>query len=214
MLEVRVRTQLGGFLLDVRFTAPGRGITALFGPSGAGKSSLISTVTGLLRPEEGRIVLKGRVLFDSQLGVDLPPHQRVLGCVFQDGRLFPHLSVRSNLFYGYNLVPPERRRIQPDDVLSLLGIEHLLDRRPARLSGGEKQRVAVGRALLTSPDLLLMDEPLASLDQARKEEMLPFLSRLPAELDIPMLYVTHDPAEIAALGASLIPIDQGQIPPP
>jgi molybdate transport system ATP-binding protein len=214
VLEARVRTRLGAFCLEAGFTAPGRGVTALFGPSGAGKTSLVNAVAGLVTPREGRIVLEERVLFDSARGVDLPPERRRLGCVFQDGRLFPHLSVRANLGYGLRLVPPGRRRLGLEQVVELMGIGHLLERRPARLSGGEKQRVAVGRALLTSPRLLLMDEPLASLDQARKDELLPFLARLPAELDIPLVYVTHAWAEIEALDARVVRLEEGRVPGP
>lgn len=210
MLEVTVRTRLGGFELSAGFQAPCRGVTALFGPSGAGKSSLVNAIAGLLRPDEGRIVLEGRVLFDSDAGVNLPPERRGLGYVFQDGRLFPHLNVRSNLLYGMKLVRPEMRRVEPERVVELMGIGHLLRRRPAGLSGGEKQRVAVGRALLTSPRLLLMDEPLASLDQERKDELLPYLARLPAELGIPMVYVTHSRYEIDSLNAAVIRVREGR----
>ncbi len=209
-----VKARLGGFTLEAGLQAPGRGVTALFGPSGAGKTSLVNAIAGLLRPDEGRIVLDGRVLFDSDAGTDLAPERRGLGCVFQEGRLFPHLSVRSNLLYGYRLVPAARRRVQPDQVVELMGIGRLLQRRPANLSGGEKQRVAVGRALLTSPRLLLMDEPLASLDQGRKDELLPYLARLPSELDIPMVYVTHARDEIRALKARVITMQEGRTAAP
>lgn len=211
MLEVAVKTRLGNFDLDAGFVAACRGVTALFGPSGSGKTSLINAIAGLLKAHRGRIVLEDKILFDSEEGINLPPERRGLGYVFQEGRLFPHLSVNSNLVYGMKLVPPRQRRITPEQVVDLMDIGHLLGRRPAKLSGGEKQRVAVGRALLTSPRLLLMDEPLASLDQDRKDELLPFLAKLPKELDIPVVYVTHSPAEIDALGAKVIQVKEGRV---
>lgn len=211
MLEVAIKTTLGDFTLDAGFKAMCRGVTALFGPSGSGKTSLIKSIAGLLRADQGRINLEGEALFDSERGINLPPERRGLGYVFQEGRLFPHLSVNSNLLYGMNLVPPKQRRIKPEQVVELMDIGHLLRRRPAKLSGGEKQRVAVGRALLSSPRLLLMDEPLASLDQDRKDELLPFLAKLPKELDIPVVYVTHSPAEIEALNAKVISIRGGRV---
>lgn len=210
MLTFNARKKLGSFELEAHFTAKPRSITALYGPSGAGKTSMVNILAGLLRPDAGRVELNGRVLFDSQAKVNLPPERRRVGCVFQDGRLFPHLSVRSNLLFGHKLVPQERRRLELDEVVGLMGIGHLLERRPATLSGGEKQRVGVGRALLTSPDLLLMDEPLASLDQERKNEVLPFLARLPRELDIPIVYVSHSIEEIEFLGARVIAVRGGR----
>ena len=211
MLEVAIKTTLGDFTLDAGFKAMCRGVTALFGPSGSGKTSLIKAIAGLLRADKGLIKLENETLFDSGRGINLPPERRGLGYVFQEGRLFPHLSVRSNLLYGMKLVTPRSRRIRPEQVIELMDIGPLLDRRPKNLSGGEKQRVAVGRALLTSPRLLLMDEPLASLDQSRKEELLPFLANLPRELDIPVVYVTHAQAEIDALSARVIPIKEGRV---
>ncbi len=211
MLEVAIKTTLGDFTLDAGFKAMCRGVTALFGPSGSGKTSLIKAIAGLLRADKGQIKLEDETLFDSDRGINLPPERRGLGYVFQEGRLFPHLSVRSNLLYGMKLVPPQNRRIMTEQVIELMDIGRLLDRRPKNLSGGEKQRVAVGRALLTSPRLLLMDEPLASLDQNRKEELLPFLAKLPRELDIPVVYVTHSQAEIDALKAKVIPIKEGRV---
>ena len=210
MLEVNIRKTLGAFRLEASFTAAGQGVTALFGPSGSGKTSVINALAGLLKPDQGRVALDGRVFFDSQAGVNLPPHKRRVGYVFQEGRLFPHLSVRSNLVYGRNLLPKQERKVSLDQVVELMDIAPLLKRRPARLSGGEKQRVAVGRALLTSPRLLLMDEPLASLDQDRKNEVLPFLARLPQELSIPIIYVSHSPEEVEALEATVIRIAGGR----
>lgn len=211
MLEVDVKRKQGQFQVDSAFVAQASGVTALFGKSGSGKTSLINMVAGLVRPDLGRITLKGRSLFDASRHICLPPEQRRVGYVFQDGRLFPHLSVYANLTYGMNLVPRNERRILPDQVVDLLGIGHLLKRRPAKLSGGEKQRVAIGRALLTSPLLLLMDEPLASLDEARKMEVLPFINRLARELSIPIVYVSHSLDEILNLADHLILIDDGRV---
>ena len=210
MLEARLEKRLGGFEIKAAFQAP-RGVTALFGPSGAGKTSLVNLVAGLLKPDKGRIALGEKVLFDSSRKINLPPERRGVGCVFQDSRLFPHLSVKSNLLYGMRLVPPQRRRLGLAEVVELMGISHLMKRRPATLSGGEKQRVAVGRALLTSPRLLLMDEPLASLDQARKEEVLPFLARLPLEFNLPIIYVSHSTSEVKFLADRVIRLDHGRI---
>src|SRR5690606_29653614 len=177
MLEVDVERRLGDFELAARFTA-GPGITVLFGRSGAGKSSLVNMIAGLLRPDRGRIAVDDRVLFDSEARIDLPPHRRGVGYVFQESRLFPHLTVRQNLLYGRWFTPTRKRYTRLDGVVDLLGIGPLLKRRPGDLSGGEKQRVAIGRALLANPRLLLMDEPLASLDAERKAEILPYVERL------------------------------------
>ena len=169
---VDISHQLGDFAIDARFESAGR-LTALFGPSGSGKTTLINLIAGLIRPTKGRIAVDGRVLVDTDAGIFVPKHKRRIGMVFQDARLFPHLSVAGNLRYGRWFTPPAERYADMDAVVELLGIGPLLDRRPAKLSGGEKQRVAIGRALLASPKLLLMDEPLASLDDARKAEILP-----------------------------------------
>ena len=173
-LEVDVAHRFGSFALEARFTSQGR-LTAFFGRSGAGKSSLVNIIAGVVRPDRGRIVLDRTTLVDTERGVFVPKHRRRVGYVFQEGRLFPHLTVRQNLTFGRWFTPKRERKLGLDQVLDLLGIGHLLDRRPGALSGGEKQRVAIGRALLTSPRLLLMDEPLASLDETRKEEILPFI---------------------------------------
>ncbi len=211
MLQVRVKKRLKSFNLDIRFQAQAGAITALFGPSGAGKTSVVSMIAGLLRPDQGVIRLGGETLFDSGRGLNLPPEKRRIGYVFQEGRLFPHLSVRGNLCYGLRSGDRNQRRQRLEQVVELMGIGHLLSRRPATLSGGEKQRVAVGRALLTSPRLLLMDEPLASLDRARKEEVIPFLARLPRELAMPFIYVSHSTWELRQLGCLVIPIVEGRI---
>lgn len=210
MLEIKVKKRLGSLIVDVAFSTGVAGITALFGRSGAGKTSVINMVAGLIRPDEGYITVKGRRLFDSAESIDIPPEQRRCGYIFQDGRLFPHLTVKANLTYGMSLVPRSERYVSYDQVVELLGIGHLLARRPAKLSGGEKQRVALGRALLTSPSLLLMDEPLASLDSARKGEVLPFIARLPRELAIPILYVTHSLDEILNLADMVVLLDSGK----
>lgn len=183
----------------------------MFGSSGAGKTSIINMVAGLVRPDAGHIIVNGRTLFDAEAGLDVPPEKRRIGYIFQDGRLFPHLSVHTNLTYGMHLTPAKTRYVTLDQVVELLGIGHLLDRRPAKLSGGEKQRVAIGRALLTSPSLLLMDEPLASLDLARKAEVLPFIARLSRELSIPILYVSHSLNEVLNLADSIVLLDAGHV---
>ena len=210
MLDIRVARRHGSFQVDADFRAENTGITALFGPSGAGKTSVINMVAGLIRPDRGRIVIQDRVLFDSDRGIDLPPEKRTIGYIFQDGRLFPHLTVRGNLTYGMKLTPPNQRYIAFDQVVDLLGIKHLLDRRPAKLSGGEKQRVAIGRALLTSPRLLLMDEPLSSIDDGRKEDLMPFIAKLPQAFCIPILYVTHSIDEIERLSDNLVLMADGK----
>jgi len=208
-IELILKKRQGDFLLDVSLRSDG-GVTALFGRSGAGKSSLVSMVAGLSRPDQGRIEISGSVLFDKQAGINLPPEKRRVGLVFQDGRLFPHLSVASNLRYGEKLVPVSERWAEFDRVVELLGIGHLLDRRPAKLSGGEKQRVAIGRALLASPRLLLMDEPLAALDGARKKELLPFIATIAREFRIPILYVSHSIDEIIELADHLVVLEDGK----
>lgn len=210
-MEIHITHQQGRFTIDAAFRGAPSGVTALFGPSGAGKTSIVNMVAGLQRPDAGRIAINGFCLFDSRQRIDLPPEKRRIGYVFQDGRLLPHLSVRGNLTYGMQRTPADRRFVQFDPVVELLGIGHLLDRRPARLSGGEKQRVAIGRALLTSPALLLMDEPLASLDAARKAEVLPFITRLGREFAIPILYVSHAMDEILNLAAHMVLLRNGRV---
>jgi|WetSurMetagenome_2_1015567.scaffolds.fasta_scaffold04096_4 molybdate transport system ATP-binding protein len=210
MLDIQLARRQGRFQVNAAFQARNTGITALFGPSGAGKTSVINMVAGLSRPDGGHIVVHDRVLFDSDHGINLPPEKRSIGYIFQDGRLFPHLTVRGNLTYGMKLTPRSQRFIGIDQVVGLLGIEHLLDRRPARLSGGEKQRVGIGRALLTSPRLLLMDEPLASLDLARKSEVIPFIGKLPAAFSIPIIYVTHSVDEVLQLADDIVLMNYGK----
>lgn len=209
-LEVTLTHRFPGFTLDLAFEAPA-GVTALFGRSGSGKSTVVNAVAGLLRPDRGRIACGGRLVLDTEAGVNLPPHRRRLGYVFQDGRLFPHLTVRQNLSYGRWFAPRGASGASFDHVVALLGITPLLNRRPATLSGGEKARVAIGRALLSAPEILLLDEPLAALDAPRKAEILPYLDRLAAESGIPILYVSHSIAEVARLATTLVVLDQGRI---
>ncbi len=211
MLEMAVSKRLGSFTIDVSLACETSGIIAFYGRSGAGKTSLVNSLAGLLRPDAGRIAVNGRVLFDAARGIDLAPEKRRLGYVFQEGRLFPHLSVRGNLGYGLKRAPVGERRIGLDQIVELLGLEPLIERRPQNLSGGEKQRIALGRALLANPQLLLMDEPLAALDQPRKDEILPFIERLRDELGIPIIYVTHAMQEIVRLADTLVLISDGRI---
>ncbi|MBX6322031.1 MAG: molybdenum ABC transporter ATP-binding protein [Rhodospirillaceae bacterium] len=209
-LSFFARHRLGAFTLDAAFESAG-GLTALFGRSGSGKTTIVNIIGGLLRPERGRVVVDGRVLFDSEAGIHLPAHRRRLGYVFQEDRLFPHLTVRQNLLYGRWFTPRRERYGRLDQVVSLLGLEGLLHRQPGALSGGEKQRVAIGRALLAGPRLLLMDEPLASLDAARKAEILPFIERLRDELKIPIIYVSHSIDEIARLATTVVVVSDGRV---
>jgi len=213
MAEVALRHRFadGGFAIDVDFVAPPRGVTALFGPSGCGKSTILAGVAGLLRPQQGRVVLDGTTVLDSQAGIHLPPERRRCGVVFQDARLFPHLSVETNLRYGLRRAPRDAEGPDFAEVVALLGIGHLLARRPARLSGGERQRVALGRALLSRPRVLLMDEPLAALDAARRAEVLPFLARLRDAARLPILYVTHALDEVDALADHLVLLEAGRV---
>jgi molybdate transport system ATP-binding protein len=209
-LVVEARHRLGDFTLDAAFTSNG-GVTALFGRSGSGKTSLIRIIAGLARPVEGRVQLGDDVLVDTGRRLFVPPHRRRFGYVFQEARLFPHLTVRQNLAYGRWFSPKGVRAENPDRVVDLLGIGDLLDRQPTNLSGGEKQRVAIGRALLASPRLLLMDEPLAALDEERKAEILPYLERLRDEAGIPIVYVSHSVAEVARLADTVVLMAGGRV---
>jgi molybdate transport system ATP-binding protein len=208
-LSVSFRHRFTSLNLQIEFKAPTPGVIALFGPSGCGKSTIVMAAAGLLEPDTCRIDLDGTTLADSANGVSLPPERRRIGLVFQDARLFPHMSVRNNLRFGMRRAPPGPTRL--DDVVDLLGIAPLLDRRPRSLSGGERQRVAIGRALLAQPKLLAMDEPLASLDGPRKAEILPFLGRLKTALQLPILYVTHSTEELASLADTLVLLNQGRV---
>jgi molybdate transport system ATP-binding protein len=208
-IRARFRLDRGEFSLTVDLDMPGQGITALFGPSGSGKTTLLRLIAGLDRAP-GYLEVNGEVWQDDEKPLFLPTHCRALGYVFQEASLFSHLTARRNLEYGMKRVPVAQRRVDMDRVLDLLGIGHLLERKPDRLSGGERQRVAIARALLTSPRVLLMDEPLSALDMARKQEILPFLERLHDELDIPVLYVSHAPDEVARLADHLVVMEQGR----
>lgn len=208
-LVVDIRRTVGGFTLDARFEARG-GIVALFGPSGSGKTTVIDAVAGLARPDAGRIAVGGATLYDSARGLDLPVHRRRTGYVFQDARLFPHLSVAGNLRYGARFRRGGRPS-DPDRVIGLLGLDHLLERRPATLSGGERQRVAIGRALLSDPRILLMDEPLAALDAPRKAEILPYLERLRDIAGLPVIYVSHAADEVARLADTVVLLEDGSV---
>ncbi|WP_417771840.1 molybdenum ABC transporter ATP-binding protein [Stappia sp.] len=212
-ISVAIRHAFPGFSLDVAFDAPD-GVTALFGRSGSGKTSVVNAIAGLLKPDGGHARVNGMTLFDRETGAFLPPHRRRIGYVFQEGRLFPHLTVCQNLSYGRFFSSRGARQESEagfERIVHLLGIDHLLARRPATLSGGEKQRVAIGRALLARPKLLLMDEPLAALDEARKEEILPFLERLTQETEVPILYVSHSVAEVARLASTVVMLQDGKV---
>jgi molybdate transport system ATP-binding protein len=210
MLRVDVTKQLGEFSLEATFESQGR-VTGLFGASGAGKTSLINMIAGLLRPDRGSIALDGETLDDTTARVHVAPHRRRIGYVFQDARLFPHLNVRQNLDYGRRMNRLAEDPTQQKRVTDLLDIGSLLDRRPGQLSGGERQRVALGRALLSKPRLLLMDEPLGSLDEGRKVEILPYLVRLRDEAGIPMVYVSHDAAELRQVATQIVMLRGGRV---
>ena len=209
-ISVSARHRLGSFSLDAHFEATGP-LTAIFGASGSGKTSLVNVIAGLITPQDARVIVDGEVLIDTAQRSALPAHRRRIGYVFQDARLFPHLSVNQNLRYGRWFAPPKQRYADFDQITALLGIGTLLERKSGQLSGGEKQRVAIGRALLASPRLLLMDEPLASLDQARKAEIMPYIERLRDELRIPIIYVSHSVAEVARLASDIVVMANGRV---
>jgi molybdate transport system ATP-binding protein len=210
VLAVDVEKQLGAFRIEVCFKAAG-GATALFGESGAGKTSVVNMIAGLLTPDRGSIALDETVLFDAAARIDVPPHRRRIGYVFQEGRLFPHLSVRQNLDYGRRMSRQAQDKGEFERITALLDIGGLLERRPRMLSGGERQRVAVGRALLMRPRLLLLDEPLASLDNARKREILPYLIRLRDDAGVPIVYVSHTPAEVRRIATDVVRLAAGRV---
>jgi molybdate transport system ATP-binding protein len=210
MLRVDVTKQLGEFSIQASFASEGR-VTGLFGASGAGKTSLINMIAGLLRPDRGKISLDGDVLDDTEKAIHVPAYRRRIGYVFQDARLFPHLSVRANLDYGRRMNGLASDPAQFGRITELLDIGHLLDRRPGKLSGGERQRVALGRALLARPRLLLLDEPLGALDESRRAEILPYLIRMRDEARIPMVFVSHDAAEMRQLATQIVMLRHGRV---
>lgn len=210
MIEVRLQLQYSGFALDVDLKLSGRGVTALYGHSGSGKTTCLRCIAGLERAGDGFVQINEQVWQDSRNGVFVPPHKRALGYVFQEASLFPHLSVLANLEFGLKRIPKAQRRVDMAQATQLLGIGHLLDRHPEHLSGGERQRVGIARALLTSPQLLLMDEPLAALDSQRKGEILPYLERLHDQLEIPVLYVSHAQDEVARLADHIVLLSEGK----
>ncbi|MGQ0443402.1 MAG: molybdenum ABC transporter ATP-binding protein [Methylophilaceae bacterium] len=210
MIEINIHFHRKNFTLDANLNLPAR-VTGLFGPSGSGKSTLLSILAGLIKPDAGRLMVDGECLFDSQANINIPIHHRRIGLVFQEGRLFPHFTVQHNLTYGLSLLEAQQQRFGFNQIVALLEIGHLLKQRPHQLSGGEKQRVAIGRALLSSPRLLLLDEPLASLDERLKNQILPFLKKMAEEIDIPMIYISHSLDEIQQITENIAFIDQGKI---
>ena len=209
-LEVEAHTQLGDFSLDAKLATDSR-VTSIFGPSGAGKTTLVNVIAGLVRPKTGLVAVDGAVLLDTAGGIDIPANKRRIGYVFQDARLFPHLSVRQNLLYGQWFAPRGARRTALDEVAELLNLAPLFKRATPQLSGGEKQRVAIGRALLSSPRLLLLDEPLSSLDHARKQEVMPFLERLRDQALVKIVYVSHAVAEVKRLADTVVMLRDGRV---
>ncbi|MHC8394678.1 molybdenum ABC transporter ATP-binding protein [Pseudomonas sp. LB3P93] len=210
MIHTRLKLRYSGFALEVDLQLPGRGVTALYGHSGSGKTTCLRCIAGLEQAEQGFIQVNDEVWQDSDKRIFVPPHKRALGYVFQEASLFPHLSVLANLEFGLKRIPKLQRRVDMAHATELLGIGHLLDRHPQHLSGGERQRIGIARALLTSPKLLLMDEPLAALDSQRKNEILPYLQRLHDELDIPVLYVSHSQDEVARLADHIVLLSDGK----
>ncbi len=208
MLEVSVEKRLGAFQVAATFAASA-GVTALVGPSGSGKTSIVNMIAGLLKPDKGRIAIDGDAVFDASLRIDVPAHRRRLGYVFQEGRLFPHLNARQNIAYG-RWMGGAARSDEDERLTTLLDLGHLLSRRPGKLSGGERQRVAIARALLMRPRLLLLDEPLASLDAARKAEILPYLERLRDRAGVPMVYVSHQPDEVRRIATTVVRLEAGR----
>ena len=210
MIKIEAKLQRKHFNFDVSLQIDQR-VTAIFGPSGSGKSTLLSLIAGITQPNSGRIFIDGECVFDSQSGINKPVHQRRVGLVFQDGRLFPHMSVEQNLNYAFKLNAHQKQLIQPAEIMKLLALETLKKQQPHQLSGGEKQRVALGRSLLSSPRLLMLDEPLASLDEKLKQQILPYLKLVAENINIPMLYVSHSMDEILQLTSDIIYIENGAI---
>lgn len=211
MIQASVRGKTGDFELDVSLSAPSRGVTAIFGRSGCGKTTLLRWIAGLFAAERGLFSIDGEIWEDSEKGIFRPAHQRAVGYVFQDGGLFPHLSIQENIRYGLKRVPRESRRADLDHLIDLLGVRKLLSRSPFQLSGGERQRVAIARSLIISPRILLLDEPLSALDEQSKLEILPYLERVKSEAEIPILYVSHSRDEVMRLADHVIRIDAGKV---
>ena len=209
-LEVSISHSFGSFKIDADFIT-GCGVTAIFGPSGAGKSTIVNAIAGLLRPQKGRISQDGEIMFDSSREIMVRPSKRRIGYVFQDGRLFPHLSVAGNIRFGVRFSTGSRSSVEEGDIAEILGLSGLMNRRPGTLSGGEKQRVALARALLSNPRLLLMDEPLASLDESRKDDILPYIERLRDVSKVPIVYVSHSMAEVSRLADHLVVLKMGKV---
>jgi molybdate transport system ATP-binding protein len=210
MIEIQVTLKRQQFVLDADLKLEHR-VTAIFGPSGAGKSTLLSIIAGIIQPDSGRIVIDGECLYDKQAHINKPMHQRRIGLVFQDGRLFPHLTVKDNLSYALQFLTARDQHFKLEDIVELLALGNLLMQRPHQLSGGEKQRVSLGRALLSSPRLLLLDEPLASLDETLKSQILPFLKIVADEINVPMIYISHSQEEIMQITNNLILIKSGKL---
>jgi molybdate transport system ATP-binding protein len=209
--KIFLRYSQGAFQLNATFGISTPGVTALFGHSGAGKSTIIHALAGLTNPDEGKIIIDGETLLDTTQGLSVPSHERRMGVVFQDSRLFPHLNVKSNLYYGMRRLKERPKAGVVDGIVSLLGLSHLLERKPRTLSGGERSRVALGRAILMRPRALLLDEPLAALDARRKNEILPYLERVRDESKIPILYVSHSMDEVARLAERIIVLHEGRV---
>lgn len=209
-LSVNIQHSFDGFQIDARFEAP-EGLAALFGKSGSGKSTIIKSVAGLLKPNKGHIETRGITVFDSEHGIDLPAYKRRIGYIFQEDRLFPHLTVAQNLSFGRWFAPKDENKPDEDEIIEMLGLSTLLRRKPARLSGGEKQRAAIGRALLSNPQLILADEPLTALDDARKEEILPYFERLRDHSKVPILYVSHSASEVSRLATTVVALENGRV---
>lgn len=210
MIEIQVILKRQQFVLDADLKLEHR-VSAIFGPSGSGKSTLLSVIAGIIQPDRGRIVIDGECIFDSQARISKPMHQRKIGLVFQDSRLFPHLSVEGNLKYALQFLTAQDQHFEFGNIVELLELGDLLKQHPHQLSGGEKQRVALGRALLSSPRLLLLDEPMASLDEKLKNQILPFLKIVADEINIPMIYISHSKQEIMQITNNLIHIQSGQV---
>jgi molybdate transport system ATP-binding protein len=210
MIEVKASLKRNHFDLDVDLRL-GERVTALFGPSGAGKSTILSIIAGIVAPTHGRVVIEGECLFDSKQNINIPIYKRRIGLVFQDGKLFPHLTVEENLSYALNLTFTDSRQFTYLQILELLELGRLLKQKPHQLSGGEKQRVAIGRALLSSPRLLMLDEPLASLDERLKKQILPFLKLVAEEISIPMIFISHSIEEVQQITSNIIYMQSGKI---